>query len=249
MVSIDDILADRRNVRRANMVSLAKVGLAPAEWLPLREHRCVIRPTSEIVDRLMAVGALHGFIADDESEETAALLASHIDRSDLSHALTPAELAALRLPRAEARSELGLEAPILLDFAWPLAWALGFSVEPDAKGRPLDASDRKSLLWFCQRGFDSTRDVVTEGAKLRPLQDIVAVEDLFFCAENAVTMRELTALARRAGSDGALDPETMRRADAIRARRHALTFLVSPGVSWDDVEGTMAPDPDAGSSG
>ena len=238
--TIDDILAARGAVRRRNVARLAELGLTAAAWIPLREHRCVIRPTSEIVQRLLALGALHGWLSEEEGDAPSDLVSAHLARSKLTEMLTPVERAALSLPRAEAQRDLGSEAPVLLDYAWPLAWVLGFENAPFADGREAPEGHRRALLWFCRRGFDSTSEVTTDGAKLRSLTEVVETEDLFSCAENAMTMAELAMLSGNArASNGRNVIDVSHRAEAVRARRHALTWVVAPGTAWGDVEGIV----------
>ena len=68
-------------------------------------------------------------------------------------------------------------------------------------------------------------------AKLRPEANIIALEDLFYCTHNA-------ARSAQTGNDGTVPPgfHPVNSGGVVHERRHALTWLLSDGVSWDETD-------------
>jgi hypothetical protein len=73
-----------------------------------------------------------------------------------------------------------------------------------------------------------------QSSTVRPADEIVAMADLFYCAHNAVRS------AQFGGPEGAqcvpdgFDP--VANGGVIHERRHALTWMISPNVKWDDTD-------------
>jgi hypothetical protein len=220
---VRDLVAERRANRRKNVELLESVGLLPQPWLPLREHRAVIRPTEDITRRMMALGALWAWCSDDGATEA---IRAHAERSRLHDALTPSERARMALPRDEARADGD---HCIVDAIWSLAWILGHDPAPAFDGRAPTAEIRRGLASFSQRGLDASFEAVNERVRLRPLADVVIVEDLFYCAHNAARHAALGVPAARP----AFDPDV--EGPAIETRRHALTWVLSD-VAWDDTD-------------
>lgn len=78
--------------------------------------------------------------------------------------------------------------------------------------------------------LDHTIDAFLAGCTPRPDGDVDALEDLFYCAHNAVRSAQL-------GQD-TVPPGFHPVADGgvVHERRHALTWTLSPGVAWSDTD-------------
>lgn len=222
-----DLIAQRRVNRERNVALLARSGFAPQPWLPLREHHAELRVTEEIVARVMALGALAAWIGD-ESVHASDAIRAHVARSSLARALTEGERELLSKERAEVRDPR-LET-WCLDALWSLVWVLGHDPAPSFDGRAPSPEVGRGILRFAQRGLDASLDTTLARATVRSLADVVVVEDLFFCMHNAA----LHAAFGEPTGRPAFDPETA--GPSIEARRHGLSWCLSPDVGWDDTD-------------
>ena len=61
--------------------------------------------------------------------------------------------------------------------------------------------------------------------------DIIALEDLFYCAHNAVR-------SAQTGEAGTVPSgfHPVNNGGVVHERRHGLTWLISAGVAWDDTD-------------
>ena len=104
---------------------------------------------------------------------------------------------------------------------WALAWVLGFDTEPALSGQLQGDLARRLIFRFSDP---------KNPKEIRDLADVVQKEDLFYCAHNAV---------RSAQNGGDTVPDgfhSMADGGGIHERRHALTWCLSPGVSWDETD-------------
>jgi hypothetical protein len=111
---------------------------------------------------------------------------------------------------------------------WPLAWALGFEPPPDLSG--LICDEVVSALYRFLPPIDSTSKGFAERSTLRPVVEVRALDDLLCCAHNAVRSAMLGGKTVPAG----FRPES--HGGAIAERRHALSWLLTPRVAWDDTD-------------
>jgi hypothetical protein len=79
--------------------------------------------------------------------------------------------------------------------------------------------------------FKTEPQVWIQAAKLRPATELVELEDLFYCAHNAVRSAQLGKAS--AVPDGF---HPVLHGEAVHERRHSLTWILSPGVVWSDTD-------------
>jgi Domain of unknown function (DUF4272) len=114
---------------------------------------------------------------------------------------------------------------------WALAWVLGFHPPPDpVSGQVSDEISRAIVLDFLP-GLDASVDDLLERARPRTQEQVVELEDVFYCAHNAVR-------SAQTGSTTAVpkDFHPVRDGGAIHERRHSLTWAISPGVKWEETD-------------
>ena len=133
--------------------------------------------------------------------------------------------------RAGAKEKHGDTIGWRMENLWPLAWVLGFSQEPSFSGELVGESVMKPLIDDFLPRWDSDPEAWIRQAKPRPTADIVALEDLFYCAHNAARSAQL---GRAGVAPLGFDP--IMNAGAIHERRHSLTWVLSPGIAWDDTD-------------
>jgi len=112
---------------------------------------------------------------------------------------------------------------------WPLAWALGFALVPDVGGAMIDGDVIRALGEFLPN-FDQSTDDLLARARPRSAAEVCDLEDLFYCAHNAVRSAQLGHDTVPRGFDPTV------QGGVVHERRHALTWMISPGVDWDDTD-------------
>ncbi len=168
------------------------------------------RPAREIAARLMACDAVHSWVSVPEEVAASDRLRAYAERNGLAAWMTPAERRVWQAPRAAATSPVR-------ELLWPLAWALGFEPAPPPDGAAVSSKRVDAILGDFLPGLDARVDDLCR--RPRDAREVAAVEELFYCAEHAVSLP--------AGFDPAVHGEVIRR------RRRALTFCL--GGPWDDV--------------
>ncbi|MBX3275809.1 MAG: DUF4272 domain-containing protein [Sandaracinaceae bacterium] len=144
-------------------------------------------------------------------------------------ALTVEEQALLDLPREEAAAHRGVIG-WSLENLWPLAWALGFEPEPTVDGPMIGEPIIRALFFEFLPGLDATVADLLAKAKPRSLEEVARREDLFYCAHDAVRSAQLGEDTVPEGFDPRAD------GGVVHERRHALTWMLSAGVGWDDTD-------------
>lgn len=209
-----------QDVRSQSLTRLKALGFKPASSLPTETGRTALRPQEEIEARMDALHSLVLWVAvpqgtyDDAAMKKAALSGKY------SQWLTAEEKAIFQLSKREAKAKHLDSIGWQMENIWALAWVLGYAEEPALAGQLQGDLARDLIFGFCEKGE----------RKLRPLADVVAEEDLFYCAHNAVRSAQMGAETVPQGFDPAAD------GGGIHERRHALTWCLSPGVSWKDTD-------------
>lgn len=222
-------------VRKASVARLSKAGFTVASTLPTTAHRRglpgKLRPVEEIASRALALKALFMWVSAPEEYISSRELIGFIERNKLRKSLTAEEAAILELSRIDAQQQHGNGIGWKLENLWALCWALGFKTEPDpTMGQlPNEVTDA-FLLDFLPNPDSDLQDLVKK-AKARSADEIIALEDLFYCSHNAVTSAQTGATE--------CVPEgfhPLRDGGAIHERRHSLTWILSPKTEWDDTD-------------
>ncbi len=222
------------NVRAENLRILAEAGFNVAPGLPLPDFTdptlAPVRPKREILGRLLAIKTLWLWVdthPDAESEET---VRGMIANDTLREHLTPEEAGILDMSREAAFEQHADHMGWKNENCWSLAWMLGFAEPPSVLTGQLSGSLGRSLMleWLPNNATEST--ALRASCSLRPAAEIARLEDLFYCAHNAVRSAQL-------GNDTVPDGfDPLREGGCIHERRHSLTWAISPGVAWDDTD-------------
>lgn len=240
------LIARRDAVRSANLARLRAMGFSPVGWLPLREHRALVRPNEEIARRAVALAAAAMWITSSEAVAPSAEILAHVSRGGLrSAAGTAADRGRVSAPSGGPDAGLDADEAALLDAPrasaaqddpiWDavvmLGWALGLEYEPTADGAPLEDRARDEARRWLYRGGDVHPSMLT--ARVRSADEIVPLEDLFTCAHQSSRLVQLGFVP----PDGT-PMRAPRRADHLRieVRRQALTWILSPGAGWQEVD-------------
>ncbi len=219
------------SLRKQNTTELSTLGFTTADWLPLsraQEPTNVLRPADEIASRLFCGFALFMWVAAPEEKASTDGLRNFIATNRLEQYMTREELHILASRRDEAKAQFGESIRWHLENMWPLAWVFGFEPAPEVGGQMAGDLTGKILTYVPNLGGTVSQFVASKPQ--RSNADVVRMEDLFYCAHNAVRSAQVGEATVPEGfhpvSDGG----------AIHERRHALTWALSPGVHWDQTD-------------
>jgi hypothetical protein len=221
---------DAETLRQQVLTELERQGFRPARWLPLPDVKANVRPVEEIVSRLMALAAVFTWASAPESAVPTESVRGYVKKNRLSTWMTAEESELLRLARDDAQEQHAGSVGWKLENMWPLAWVLGFEEEPTIEAAQIDDSVSRVILFDFLGGLDAPVNGLVEKAKPRSADAVIAMEDRFYCAHNAVRSAQL-------GEDTV--PEgfhPIMHGGVIHERRHSLTWCLSPGTDWDETD-------------
>lgn len=217
-------------LRNEVLAYLEDRGFRPARWLPAPDLQLKLRPRTEIASRLMGLAALFTWASAPDDAIPSDKLRNYIRQNRLRDAFTPDEAKILALSRKQARAEHADNIGWRLENMWPLAWVLGFEAEPDVAASQIDGSISQAILFDFLGGLDHGLNKVLQRAQPRSAEEVIRLEDRFYCAHNAVRSAQL-------GHETVPDDfHPVIHGGAIHERRHSLTWCLSPGVAWDDTD-------------
>lgn len=217
-------------LREQVFADLEARGFHPARSLPSPDVNHPIRPAAEVAARLMALDALFTWVAFSEEGASSERIANYIARSGLREWLTPDEDEIIALPRAKAYETHVDAIGWKLENMWALAWVLGFSPEPIIEASQIGTDVTNAIIDEFLPGLDGTVTELLTNAAPRQADEVIAFEYLFYCAHNAVRSAQLGRRTVPA------DFHPIIHGGAVHERRHALSWCVSPGVAWEDIE-------------
>jgi hypothetical protein len=218
-------------IRKQVVAFLGERGFRPADSLPLPDMNRKIRPASEIAARLLALAALFTWASAPESAVASKKIQKHIKKNGLHDWLTEEEAEILSLSRDEAQEAHGNAIGWRLENIWPLAWVLGYESEPRIDGSQIPPPISREILFKFLEGPEGTIKGLLGKIALRSAEEIIALEDRFYCAHNAVRGAQLGE--KNVAPEG-FDP--IADGGVIHERRHALTWCLSPETGWEDTD-------------
>ena len=225
--------ADR--LREASTEYLAARGFIHADWLPLSDAAFALRPIDEIAGRLMALNLVFLWVSAPEEVAPTAAFWPYIETNRLQSLLSDEERGIIAIDRPDAQGQFGESIGWRLENMWPLAWILGFPEEPPITAGMIDDDRIRAIVLGQLDGLGRSREAVAASSVIRSEAEVIALEDRFYCTHNAVRSAQFPTGGESlptvpAGFDPAID------GGCIHARRHSLTWAVSPGVAWDQTD-------------
>ncbi len=216
-------------VRRISKMILDFEGFKFAQWLPTAGRRAEVagklRPTAEIRKRLLCNFAVVSWVAFPEENLPSAQLKAFIDKEGLVPLMTKEEKKIYATKRAEAQEKHVDQIGWKMETMWALAWVLGYENSIDVDQAQIGEETIQDLFAFVS-GL-----VRGEKANVRSLTEVVHMEDLFYCTHNAV--RSAQTGKKECVPEGF---HPVLHGGIIHEKRHALTWVLSPKVSWDKTD-------------
>lgn len=220
---------DLTNHREAILKALSAQGFHVSPSLPLKKT-FELRPIAEIARRLWAIKAIVLWVCLDEKDLSSEKVNLYVATNGLERFFSGKELEIYKAPRAGAHEHV----PFIgwsMEGAWSLAWMLGYEPAPDPAGFMIEDERIKTIFYEFIPPLATPFTEWLSGKTLLKFEDIVFMEDLFYCIHNAA----------RSAVIGRKDtvPETfhpLENGGVIQERRKALTWALSNGVKWDETD-------------
>lgn len=227
-----DPLGDR--YRRFSMHLLEADGFTPAKWLPTISMRKglggKLRNKEEILNRILCNYIAVSWVVMSEDVIPSKRLLALVDQAGLKDSLTEGEKKIIGTERGKAADEFGGSVGWKMENMMALAWVLGAESSPDID-QDMVGEDAILLLWkFLAPVWNGKAEFLKE-LQLRELSAVLQTEDLFYCAHNAVR-------SAQNGSPKSVPPKfhPIKHGGIIHEKRHALTWVLSPGVDWEGTD-------------
>jgi hypothetical protein len=217
--------AQAEALRNSTKAALNAHGLEVPEGVLSPDDRgnLELRSPYEIARRLMGQHATVAWCCASEEIASSALLTKYIDSNELFELLSDAERNIVNTPRGDA-AQMREQVGWFTENIWALAWTLGFETTPGIDGMPIKVEVGPPLTRDFLELFNADVERIVSKVGPRSQEDVIALEDLFYCAHSAAR-----TLAR--------DNEDMRfPCGVVQERRHALTWCLSPGTAWEDID-------------
>jgi hypothetical protein len=223
-------LVDSEKLRRETFAYLESLGFRPAGSLPLPDVDRQARPAIEIEARLMALHAVYKWVTGPRIWFSTDRLRSYIERNRLREWMDEEESGIVSLGRGQAHKTHLNTIGWRLENMWPLAWALGFEPVPTIEASQIDDEINLALVRRFVPELEGKLAGLAEAGPLRGREELIALEYRFYCAHNAVRNAQLGRDTVPKGF------HPLAHGGAVHERRHALTWMLSPGVPWDETD-------------
>lgn len=212
--------------RLENVSICLNAGFIPAASLPT-ENDIELRSKEEIARRLHALKAIIIWCWATPEDVPDEVILNFIERNNLGDFLSDQEHEMLQTDRADEdmRRNLGWR----FENCWPLAWYFGYQA-PEITGAMMTGEQMSIILQHHTCDLDENITDWLLGVTCVNEQEVKAKEDLFYCIHNAVRSAQL---GRPTVPEGF---HPMMNGGVIHERRHSLSWMLSKGISWDDIE-------------
>src|SRR5262245_26652642 len=186
-------------LRAKNIATLKSKGFVVAPFLPQRDpdFNVTLRPVDELAGRLAALNIVFAYAAAPESAIPTATLTDHIRATDLRRHMTAEERAIIDTERASAGERHGNAVGWRTENAVALAWVLGREGDLAFDGTMLDGDQIRPLVtqWppIDAAGFKAW----VAALRPRPVDEVAAMQDLFYCAHNAARSAQVQMMEAR----------------------------------------------------
>ncbi len=218
-------------LRKKVLAKLNSKGFFPAEWLPFADLKRRLRSHKEIAGRILGLAAVFAWGSAPEEAVSSAQIKTLIKNNKLGQWLTVEEQQIIGTPRQNALAQYAGGVGWKLENMWSLAWVMGYPKAPVVAAGMIDQEIIHSLIFEFVGGFEQSVDGLVSKTQLRKSGPIIALEDYFYCAHNAVRSAQVGS-----AETVPLEFDPIAHGGTVHERRHALTWCLSPGVAWDETD-------------
>lgn len=189
-----------------------------------------LREMDSIVSRLLCLFSILSWACSPEKLVPSIQIEQMIDTFNLNNELTESEKEILSFSRKDANKMHLDNIGWRLENVWALAWVLGYEDTPDIDQGQIPDEVVASLLDFLNPALEG-KEAFCQNLTMRSFEEIVQLEDLFYCAHNAI----------RSAQTGNLEsvPEGFHpviHGGVIHEKRHALSWILTPNTKWDEID-------------
>ncbi|MBK9072187.1 MAG: DUF4272 domain-containing protein [Myxococcales bacterium] len=221
-------MAHDASIRETNIDILTRAGFVVASDLLLDDEAPLLRPVVEIAKRFLAIEAVYAWCSVPQDELASDDLKVFVAANHLETWMSAGELKLWTTKRSVALEKNAATIGWRLENMWPLAWVLGFEPAPGFDGAMIDQATGQAMVVEFAGAMSVTLAELVARATPRSAAQVIAMEDLFYCAHNAARQAQSGAATVPSGFDAVVS------SGVIMERRHALTWCLSPGIDWDD---------------
>lgn len=216
-------------IRDKNLKKLFDYGFSVSTSLPISDSG-LMRSYKEIATRLYALDALVCWVVFNEEQTSSERIRSYIHNNGLSEFFTSTETEILSLERTTANELYADTIGWRLENMWALSWVLGFKIEPSVLVGQLPDEVTRAMVYDFLPGLDSSISDLLSTNRARSIEEVIELEDLYYCTHNAVRSAQLGENTVPSNYHPIID------GGAVHERRHSLTWCISPNVEWSDVD-------------
>ncbi len=224
---------EKLKVREENYCHLAERGFSCTLSLPLfrtDDKADSLRPLTEIAQQCLAFTSLFLWVASDPSVVNSDDLKNFMEVNDLYKALSQEEQEIFQLERIDANQKFAETIGWKLENIWTLSWILGFDPKPDFWIGQIDDSITDRLIMEFFPPLNTTLSEFMKEVSVRETSEIAQLEDLYYCAHNAVRSAQLGESTVPSSFHPVI------AGGATHERRHVLTWALSPNTAWKDTD-------------
>lgn len=219
--------------RRYSNFHLENDGFSFSSGLPTYKNRPFkgkLRPKEEIAARILCNYLCWAFVYLPEESLSTRTIETYLEKHKIKNKLTKKEKQILSSNRKNAQENYGNAIGWKLENTWALAWVLGFEQDIDIDQLPFGEATAPDLQEFMMKLATNPKEFL-KTCKTRSLVEVIQTEDVFYCAHNAIRSAQI-------GRKGTIPPHfhPIQHGGIIHEKRHALTWVLSPGVSWDETD-------------
>lgn len=222
------------SLRAKTLDTLRRAGFRVAPGLPELDRETTLRPREEIVRRLASLQVLCIYVTAPPDRFPERPLREMLARHRLDDLMPEDERNILKMDRTEAAEENAHSIGWRMENMVPLAWALGNATPPRIDGEMIQGTELGHILTSFAPRSTSALETMLADTVLRPAADLLAMTDLFYCCHNAVRSAQFRSPGDPLTVPKGFDP--IASGGVIHERRHALTWMHSPGVAWEDTD-------------
>lgn len=215
--------------RRASLIVTKNFQFKVVGSLPL-SSKSTLRKENEVLNQLVSIYAAVIWVSMEENVVSSDRIQTLMKHYGVNAIASEKVSEILATDRSKAKKLYINDIGWMMENLWALSWAMGFDISPNINDEMLGAEVFEPMLKHLSALW-KTKKTRVKTVKIRTRAEIQQLEDLFYCAHNAVR-------SAQTGHKGAI-PEgfhPVQHGGIIHEKRHALTWILSPKVKWDDTD-------------
>lgn len=217
---------DFSEIRKKSLALCQEAGFSPANSLPwIKEAE--MRPAIEIAGRLNAIKAMVLWLLVPAENVPDNVIIRFMSTNELSWFMSEEEKGIFEVARDDEhwRNAIGWK----FENAWPLAWYFGYK-DVEISGEMMSGDDIQEILINHTCDLEGNLEEWIKTVDTVDSSLVFEKEDAFYCLHNAVRSAQM-------GGDTVPDGfHSAGNGGVIHERRHALTWMISNGVRWEETD-------------